>query len=117
MLCCLTACDTGEGIGTYDYYAKIVHKVNKGIVEPINNKDSVALCQMFSKNAIWQTDYYLGKDVEEQCVEYIKVLDGKEIVETKEDFDFAYSGSHSSQPMYVYPEVELTMSDGEKYEM
>ena len=46
MLCCLTACDTGEGIGTYDYYAKIVHKVNKGSVEPINNKDSVALCQM-----------------------------------------------------------------------
>lgn len=117
MLCCLTACDTGESIGTYDYYAKKVHRVNEGIVEPIKNQDSVALCQMFSKNAIWQTDYYLDNDVEEQCMEYIKAFDDKEIVEIEEDFDFAYSGSHAHQPMYVYPMVELTLSDGEKYEM
>lgn len=120
VLCCITACDDGK-INTMndleEYTAKQEVVVNEQILDCIKNKDADALNALFSKNSKWQTDFYLEKDIDEECVAFIKAFDDHTIVERVDGGGPALSGSETAQPLYIYGECELALNNGDKYQM
>mgnify|MGYP000587011648 CR=1 FL=1 len=108
---CITACKsrTDEMVDLEIYTTKQMNKTKKQVIKCINKQDKEGLKKLFSKDAQKHIE-----DLDGKLDKLIGAFNGNKIesVDSKEP---AFKGSEQTQPLHIYGDYTLKLSNGKKY--
>ena len=111
IVSCLTACKsrTDEMVDLEIYTTKQMNKTKKQVIKCINKQDKEGLKKLFSKDAQKHIE-----DLDGKLDKLIGAFNGNKIesVDSKEP---AFKGSEQTQPLHIYGDYTLKLSNGKKY--
>ena len=110
---CLAGCKTraDEMAGLEAHTDKQINKMKKQVIKCINKQDKEGLKKLFSKDAQKHIE-----DLDGKLDQLIGAFNGNKIKSAKgsgTDFE----GSADAQPLHIYGDYDLKLSNGEKYEI
>ena len=110
---CLTGCKsrTDEMAGLEVHTDKQINKMKKQVIKCINKQDKEGLKKLFSKDAQKHID-----DLDGKLDQLIGAFNGNKIKSAK-GLSPAFEGSADAQPLHIYGDYDLKLSNGEKYEI
>ena len=110
---CLAGCKsrTDEMAGLEAYTDKQINKMKKQVIKCINEQDKEGLKKLFSKDAQKHIENLDGK-----LDQLIGAFNGNKIKSAK-GLSPAFEGSADAQPLHIYGDYDLKLSNGEKYEI
>ena len=110
---CLAGCKsrTDEMAGLAAYTDKQINKMKKQVIKCINEQDKEGLKKLFSKDAQKHIENLDGK-----LDQLIGAFNGNKIKSAK-GLSPAFEGSADAQPLHIYGDYDLKLSNGEKYEI
>ena len=110
---CLTACKsrTDEMADQEIYTEKQMNKMKNKVINCINEQDKEGLKKLFSKDAQKHIENLDGK-----LDQLIGAFNGNKIKSAK-GLSPAFEGSADAQPLHIYGDYDLKLSNGEKYEI
>ena len=110
---CLTACKsrTDEMAGLEAHTDKQINKMKKQVIKCINKQDKEGLKKLFSKDAQKHIE-----DLDGKLDQLIGAFNGNKI-ESAKGLSPAFEGSADAQPLHIYGDYDLKLSNGEKYEI
>ena len=111
MAFCLSSCKsrTDEMVDLETYTTKQMNKTKKQVIKCINEQDKEGLKKLFSKDAQKHIE-----DLDGKLDKLIGAFNGNKIesVDSKEP---AFKGSEQTQPLHIYGDYTLKLSNGKKY--
>ena len=111
MAFCLSSCKsrTDEMVDLETYTTKQMNKTKKQVIKCINEQDKEGLKKLFSKDAQKHIE-----DLDGKLDQLIGAFNGNKIksVDNKEP---AFKGSEQTQPLHIYGDYTLKLSNGKKY--
>ena len=109
----LTACKsrTDEMAGLDAHATKQMNKTKKQVIKCINEQDKEGLKKLFSKDAQKNIE-----DLDGKLDQLIGAFNGNKI-ESAKGLSPAFEGSADAQPLHIYGDYDLKLSNGEKYEI
>ena len=111
MTFCLSSCKsrTDEMVDLETYTTKQMNKTKKQVITCINEQDKEGLKKLFSKDAQKHIE-----DLDGKLDQLIGAFNGNKIesVDSKEP---AFKGSEQTQPLHIYGDYTLKLSNGKKY--
>ena len=110
---CLTGCKsrTDEMVDLETYTTKQMNKTKKQVIKCINEQDKEGLKKLFSKDAQKHIE-----DLDGKLDQLIGAFNGNKI-ESAKGLSPAFEGSADAQPLHIYGDYDLKLSNGEKYEI
>ena len=110
---CLTGCKsrTDEMVDLEIYTTKQMNKTKKQVIRCINEQDKEGLKKLFSKDAQKHIE-----DLDGKLDQLIGAFNGNKIKSAK-GLSPAFEGSADAQPLHIYGDYDLKLSNGEKYEI
>ncbi|WP_456153071.1 DUF5104 domain-containing protein [Mogibacterium sp.] len=110
---CLTGCKsrTDEMAGLDAHATKQMNKTKKQVIKCINKQDKEGLKKLFSKDAQKHIE-----DLDGKLDQLIGAFNGNKI-ESAKGLSPAFEGSADAQPLHIYGDYDLKLSNGEKYEI
>ena len=110
---CLAACKsrTDEMADQEIYTEKQMNKMKNKVIKCINEKDKEDLKKLFSKDAQKHIE-----DLDGKLDQLIGAFNGNKIKSAK-GLSPAFEGSADAQPLHIYGDYDLKLSNGEKYEI
>ena len=110
---CLTGCKsrTDEMAGLEAHTDKQINKMKKQVIKCINKQDKEGLKKLFSKDAQKHIE-----DLDGKLDQLIGAFNGNKIKSAK-GLSPAFEGSADAQPLHIYGDYDLKLSNGEKYEI
>ena len=110
---CLTGCKsrTDEMADQEIYTEKQMNKMKNKVIKCINEQDKEGLKKLFSKDAQKHIENLDGK-----LDQLIGAFNGNKIKSAK-GLSPAFEGSADAQPLHIYGDYDLKLSNGEKYEI
>ena len=110
---CLTGCKsrTDEMVDLEIYTEKQMNKTKKQVIKCINEQDKEGLKKLFSKDAQKHIE-----DLDGKLDQLIGAFNGNKI-ESAKGRSPAFEGSAQTQPLHIYGDYDLKLSNGEKYEI
>ena len=110
---CLAGCKsrTDEMAGLEAYTDKQINKMKKQVIKCINEQDKEGLKKLFSKDAQKHID-----DLDGKLDQLIGAFNGNKI-ESAKGSGTDFEGSADAQPLHIYGDYDLKLSNGEKYEI
>ena len=110
---CLTGCKsrTDEMVDLETYTTKQMNKTKNKVIKCINEQDKEGLKKLFSKDAQKHID-----DLDGKLDQLIGAFNGNKI-ESAKGLSPAFEGSADAQPLHIYGDYDLKLSNGEKYEI
>ena len=110
---CLTGCKsrTDEMAGLEAHTDKQINKMKKQVIKCINKQDKEGLKKLFSKDAQKHID-----DLDGKLDQLIGAFNGNKI-ESAKGSGTDFEGSADAQPLHIYGDYDLKLSNGEKYEI
>ncbi|WP_314020513.1 DUF5104 domain-containing protein [Mogibacterium diversum] len=110
---CLAGCKnrTDEMADLETYTTKQMNKTKKQVIKCINEQDKEGLKKLFSKDAQKHIENLDGK-----LDQLIGAFNGNKIKSAK-GLSPAFEGSADAQPLHIYGDYDLKLSNGEKYEI
>ena len=110
---CLTGCKsrTDEMVDLEIYTTKQMNKTKKQVIRCINEQDKEGLKKLFSKDAQKHIE-----DLDGKLDQLIGAFNGNKI-ESAKGLSPAFEGSADAQPLHIYGDYDLKLSNGEKYEI
>ena len=110
---CLTGCKsrTDEMAGLETHTDKQINKMKKQVIKCINKQDKEGLKKLFSKDAQKHIE-----DLDGKLDQLIGAFNGNKIKSAK-GLSPAFEGSADAQPLHIYGDYDLKLSNGEKYEI
>ena len=110
---CLTGCKsrTDEMADLETYTTKQMNKTKKQVIKCINEQDKEGLKKLFSKDAQKHIE-----DLDGKLDHLIGAFNGNKI-ESAKGLSPAFEGSADAQPLHIYGDYDLKLSNGEKYEI
>ena len=110
---CLTGCKsrTDEMVDLEIYTEKQMNKTKKQVIKCINEQDKEGLKKLFSKDAQKHIE-----DLDGKLDQLIGAFNGNKI-ESAKGLSPAFEGSADAQPLHIYGDYDLKLSNGEKYEI
>ena len=108
---CLTGCKsrTDEMADLETYTTKQMNKTKKQVIKCINEQDKEGLKKLFSKDAQKHIE-----DLDGKLDQLIGAFNGNKI-ESAKGLSPAFEGSADAQPLHIYGDYDLKLSNGEKY--
>ena len=108
---CLTACKsrTDEMVDLETYTTKQMNKTKKKVIKCINEQDKEGLKKLFSKDAQKHIE-----DLDGKLDQLIGAFNGNKI-ESVDNKEPAFKGSEQTQPLHIYGDYTLKLSNGKKY--
>ena len=110
---CLAACKsrTDEMADQEIYTEKQMNKMKNKVITCINEQDKEGLKKLFSKDAQKHIE-----DLDGKLDQLIGAFNGNKIKSAK-GLSPAFEGSADAQPLHIYGDYDLKLSNGEKYEI
>ena len=110
---CLTGCKsrTDEMADQEIYTEKQMNKMKNKVIKCINEQDKEGLKKLFSKDAQKNIE-----DLDGKLDQLIGAFNGNKIKSAK-GLSPAFEGSADAQPLHIYGDYDLKLSNGEKYEI
>ena len=110
---CLTGCKsrTDEMADQEIYTEKQMNKMKNKVIKCINEQDKEGLKKLFSKDAQKHIE-----DLDGKLDQLIGAFNGNKIKSAK-GLSPAFEGSADAQPLHIYGDYDLKLSNGEKYEI
>ena len=110
---CLTGCKsrTDEMADQEIYTEKQMNKMKNKVFKCINEQDKEGLKKLFSKDAQKHIE-----DLDGKLDQLIGAFNGNKIKSAK-GLSPAFEGSADAQPLHIYGDYDLKLSNGEKYEI
>ncbi|WP_314012627.1 DUF5104 domain-containing protein [Mogibacterium diversum] len=110
---CLTGCKsrTDEMADQEIYTEKQMNKMKNKVIKCINEQDKEGLKKLFSKDAQKHIE-----DLDGKLDQLIGAFNGNKI-ESAKGLSPAFEGSADAQPLHIYGDYDLKLSNGEKYEI
>ena len=110
---CLTGCKsrTDEMFNLDKYTDKQMSKTKNQVIKYINVQDKEGLKKLFSKDAQKHIE-----DLDGKLDQLIGAFNGNKI-ESAKGLSPAFEGSVDTQPLHIYGDYDLKLSNGEKYEI
>lgn len=110
---CLAACKsrTDEMAGLEAHTDKQINKMKNKVIKCINKQDKEGLKKLFSKDAQKHIE-----DLDGKLDQLIGAFNGNKI-ESAKGLSPAFEGSADAQPLHIYGDYDLKLSNGEKYEI
>ena len=110
---CLTGCKsrTDEMADQEIYTEKQMNKMKNKVFKCINEQDKEGLKKLFSKDAQKHIE-----DLDGKLDQLIGAFNGNKI-ESAKGLSPAFEGSADAQPLHIYGDYDLKLSNGEKYEI
>ena len=110
---CLAGCKTrtDEMVDLETYTTKQMNRTKKQVIKCINEQDKEGLKKLFSKDAQKHID-----DLDGKLDQLIGAFNGNKI-ESAKGLSPAFEGSADAQPLHIYGDYDLKLSNGEKYEI
>ena len=110
---CLAGCKsrTDEMAGLEAHTDKQINKMKKQVIKCINKQDKEGLKKLFSKDAQKHIE-----DLDGKLDQLIGAFNGNKI-ESAKGLSPAFEGSADAQPLHIYGDYDLKLSNGEKYEI
>ena len=110
---CITGCKSrsDEMADLETYTTKQMTKTKKQVIKCINEQDKEGLKKLFSKDAQKHIENLDGK-----LDQLIGAFNGNKIKSAK-GLSPAFEGSADAQPLHIYGDYDLKLSNGEKYEI
>ena len=93
------------------YTEKQMNKMKNKVIKCINEKDKEDLKKLFSKDAQKHIE-----DLDGKLDQLIGAFNGNKIKSAK-GLSPAFEGSADAQPLHIYGDYDLKLSNGEKYEI
>ena len=111
IVLCLTGCKsrTDEMAGLDAYATKQMNKMKKQVIKCINEQDKEGLKKLFSKDAQKNIE-----DLDGKLDQLIGAFNGNKI-ESAKGLSPAFEGSADAQPLHIYGDYDLKLSNGEEY--
>ena len=108
---CLAGCKTrtDEMADQEIYTEKQMNKMKNKVIKCINEKDKDGLKKLFSKNAQKHIE-----DLDGKLDQLIGTFNGSNI-ESVDNKEPAFKGSEQTQPLHIYGDYTLKLSNGKKY--
>ena len=108
---CLTGCKsrTDEMAGLEAHTDKQINKMKKQVIKCINEQDKEGLKKLFSKDAQKHIE-----DLDGKLDQLIGAFNGNKI-ESAKGLSPAFEGSADAQPLHIYGDYDLKLSNGENY--
>ena len=108
---CLTGCKsrTDEMAGLEAHTDKQINKMKKQVIKCINEQDKEGLKKLFSKDAQKHIE-----DLDGKLDRLIGAFNGNKIKSAK-GLSPAFEGSAQTQPLHIYGDYDLKLSNGEEY--
>ena len=108
---CLTGCKsrTDEMAGLDAHATKQMNKTKKQVIKCINEHDKEGLKKLFSKDAQKNIE-----DLDDKLDQLIGAFNGNKI-ESAKGLSPAFEGSADAQPLHIYGNYDLKLSNGEEY--
>ena len=108
---CLTGCKsrTDEMVDLEIYTEKQMNKTKKQVIKCINEQDKEGLKKLFSKDAQKHIE-----DLDGKLDQLIGAFNGNKI-ESAKGRSPAFEGSAQTQPLHIYGDYDLKLSNGEEY--
>ena len=108
---CLTGCKsrTDEMAGLEAHTDKQINKMKKQVIKCINEQDKEGLKKLFSKDAQKHIE-----DLDGKLDQLIGAFNGNKI-ESAKGLSPAFEGSADAQPLHIYGDYDLKLSNGEEY--
>ena len=110
---CLAGCKsrTDEMADQEIYTEKQMNKMKNKVIKCINEQDKEGLKELFSKDAQWQIE-----DFDSKLDKFLSVFNGNKIESAKGEGS-GFEGSVSTQPIHIYEDYTLKLSNGKEYSM
>ena len=110
---CLAGCKTrtDEMADQEIYTEKQMNKMKNKVITCINEQDKEGLKKLFSKDAQKHIE-----DLDGKLDQLIGAFNGNKIKSAK-GLSPAFEGSADAQPLHIYGDYDLKLSNGEKYEI
>ena len=110
---CLSGCKsrTDEMADLETYTTKQMTKTKKQVIKCINEQDKEDFKKLFSKDAQKHIE-----DLDGKLDQLIGAFNGNKI-ESAKGLSPAFEGSADAQPLHIYGDYDLKLSNGEKYEI
>ena len=110
---CLTGCKSrsDEMAGLDAHTTKQMTKTKKQVIKCINEQDKEGLKKLFSKDAQKHIE-----DLDGKLDQLMGAFNGNKIKSAK-GLSPAFEGSADAQPLHIYGDYDLKLSNGEKYEI
>ena len=102
---------TDEMAGLEAHTDKQINKMKKQVIKCINKQDKEGLKKLFSKDAQKNIE-----DLDGKLDQLIGAFNGNKIKSAK-GLSPAFEGSADAQPLHIYGDYDLKLSNGEKYEI
>ena len=111
MAFCLSSCKsrTDEMVDLETYTTKQMTKTKKQVIKCINEQDKEGLKKLFSKDAQKHIE-----DLDGKLDQLIGAFNGNKI-ESAKGLSPAFEGSADAQPLHIYGDYDLKLSNGEEY--
>ena len=111
MTFCLSSCKsrTDEMVDLETYTTKQMNKTKKQVIKCINEQDKEGLKKLFSKDAQKNIE-----DLDGKLGQLIGAFNGNKI-ESAKGLSPAFEGSADAQPLHIYGDYDLKLSNGENY--
>ena len=111
IVLCLTGCKsrTDEMAGLDAYATKQMNKMKKQVIKCINEQDKEGLKKLFSKDAQKNIE-----DLDGKLDQLIGAFNGNKI-ESAKGSGTDFKGSADAQPLHIYGDYDLKLSNGEEY--
>ena len=111
MALCLSSCKsrTDEMVDLETYTTKQMTKTKKQVIKCINEQDKEGLKKLFSKDAQKHIE-----DLDGKLDQLIGAFNGNKIKSAK-GLSPAFEGSADAQPLHIYGDYDLKLSNGENY--
>ena len=108
---CLAGCKsrTDEMAGLDAHATKQMNKTKKQVIKCINEQDKEGLKKLFSKDAQKNIE-----DLDGKLDQLIGAFNGNKI-ESAKGLSPAFEGSADAQPLHIYGDYDLKLSNGEEY--
>jgi len=108
---CLAGCKsrTDEMVNLEIYTTKQITKTKKQVIKCINEQDKEGLKKLFSKDAQKNIE-----DLDDKLDQLIGAFNGNKI-ESAKGLSPAFEGSADAQPLHIYGDYDLKLSNGEEY--
>ena len=108
---CLTGCKsrTDEMADQEIYTEKQMNKIKNKIFKYVNEQDKEGLKNLFSKDSQRKIE-----DLDSKLDQFISAFNGNKI-ESAKGLSPAFEGSADAQPLHIYGDYDLKLSNGENY--
>ena len=108
---CLAGCKTrtDEMVDLETYTTKQMNRTKKQVIKCINEQDKEGLKKLFSKDAQKHIE-----DLDGKLDQLIGAFNGNKI-ESAKGLSPAFEGSADAQPLHIYGDYDLKLSNGEEY--